>query len=96
MAGLRSDDVDRLDIGQPHHQVEAAHIGQTDIGNDGVVAIVGRKAANHELGFAAVVGRFDDAALPFQQIVGGDANILISIDNQNPSAAKISPVQTSL
>ena len=43
-------------------QVVARHVGQADVGNDRVVALIVREAADHELGFAAVVGRFDDAA----------------------------------
>src|SRR5262249_48099998 len=43
-------------------------------------------AADHELGFAAVVGRFDDTAITFQERVGGAANAFVGVDDQYAAA----------
>src|SRR5688572_3503554 len=65
-------------------EVETTHIREPDIGDNGVVVLVGRQAAGHELCFAAVMGCFDDAAIPLQKRVSRAANALIGIHHQNP------------
>ena len=53
--------------------------------------LVGGEAADHELGFAAVVGRFDDAAVALQQGVGRAADALVGIDHQDALADQRRP-----
>ena len=56
---------------QPHHQVEAAHVGQLDAGNDRVVIQVAQAVAEERFGLAAALRRFDDAVVRLKQGVGG-------------------------
>ena len=69
---------------KPQHEVVAGDVGHPDISDHGVVTAV----ADHEHRLRTVRSRLDNAAIPFQQRVGGAADRGVLIDQQQPSALK--------